>query len=481
MTESISYAGLVIAILLPWLLGCLVVYRLTTQAGQWTWPSVIGQGYLLGIFLTTIILRMWDWAGLTLSFWPITGLLLSLTIILFALQLVRPKPLSNKLASARLENWQAVLVLVLMGLVAWKYLTILQEILDKPLYAWDAWMNWAPKAVVWHHNQALVNYVSPEQWLQASPGETLYTLGARSAWKYPPMLPLLQLWTMLGAGTPDHSLLYLPWWLLAVSIGLAIYGHLRLAGCSVTMAIVACYLLLSMPYFNVHTALVGYADIWLAAAFSMAIFALREWRCDAQKGYAILCLILAFTCTQLKMPGIVLGLIVLAVYLRALLNWSGKTELAVGLLVAGLIGGLLFLGFDATIPGIGHIAVDDKKIEAAFFGTFSLEYHNVSIAFIKSFFHSGSWNIFWPILLVLLAFRAMSGNFPSRPSNELLACLGVALFLFFIFYFTDHYRSALNMSTLNRAVMYLIPTLIFYVFVNILQPEESNQPGNSSG
>jgi hypothetical protein len=80
-----------------------------------------------------------------------------------------------------------------------------------------------------------------------------------------------------------------------------------------------------------------------------------------------------------------------------------------------------------------------------------------------------------------LVTRMGSAKIDGDSLNELLACLGVAVFLFFIFYFTNHYLSALDMTTLNRALMYLVPTLIFYVFVHILQPEESNQPGNSSG
>ena len=49
--------------------------------------------------------------------------------------------------------WQKGVMTMLLALLAWRYLTIVQEMLLRPLYAWDAWMNWVPKAIVWFHSQ----------------------------------------------------------------------------------------------------------------------------------------------------------------------------------------------------------------------------------------------------------------------------------------------------------------------------------------
>ena len=109
-----------------------------------------------------------------------------------------------------------------------------------------------------------------------------------------------------GGRNRDHSFLFLPWILAVINLGLALYGHIRLNGSSVLTATLACYLLLSMPYLNVHTALAGYADIWLAAAFSLAIFALGEWHLNRSWSYGMLVLLMAFFCSQIKAPGLVL-------------------------------------------------------------------------------------------------------------------------------------------------------------------------------
>jgi hypothetical protein len=463
MTESISYTGLVIAILLPWLLGSLLTYRLITQAGQWTWPSIIGQGYLLGIFLTTIILRVWDGAGLKLNFWPIAGLLLSLTIILFALQLMRPKPPSSKLAFSRLENWQAVLVIVLMGLVAWRYFTILQEILDKPLYAWDAWMNWAPKAIVWFHHAELVSYVSPEDWLVLSTDEQAHTLGNWRAWQYPKTVPLIQLWTMMGLQSYDNNLIYLPWILVAISLGLTMYGQLRSNGVSALRATIACYLMLNLPYANAHTILYGYADIWVIAAFGMAVFSLYNWRATRHKSHAVLIIIFALMASQLKLPGIILGFIIFVVFLRSLFNFQYKSELFTVALAGGAVLAIAWLGIDFEIPGLGRILVSEGFIKIPVIGTVSLHYQDVSQAFIESFFLMLNWNMLWYALLAFLGIAIVEKRFLKPPSDTLCILMLVSLFLTFVFTFTNYSATAINHTTLNRALFYLAPVVIFYI------------------
>jgi len=121
-------------------------------------------------------------------------------------------------------GWQSAL----LALLAWRYAVLFEELTLRPLYAWDAWMNWAPKAVVWFHQQVLVEFAHPHDWLQQE-GEVLYTLGNRFSSDYPETVPLILLWSMLGGGTADHGAIYLPWVLVPPALGVALYGHLRLA------------------------------------------------------------------------------------------------------------------------------------------------------------------------------------------------------------------------------------------------------------
>ncbi|RLA44024.1 MAG: hypothetical protein DRQ97_11970, partial [Gammaproteobacteria bacterium] len=277
MSDSVSLPGLIASLALPWIVGSIWVYWLLSKTGRWNVFVILGQGYVLGIFLTTVIIQLWDAAGLSLHFWGIALILTGLSIAgLFAIR-HQSAPLRVSVNSIPLEKWQIAVTAGFVALIAYRYATIAQEILLRPLYPWDAWMNWAPKAVIWFQNNELTPFISPGNWLQHTGEPAAHTLGAWDAWKYPITVPLIQLWCMLGAGTSDNTAINLSWLMGAVALGLALYGHLRLSGASILWATIACYALLNMPYINVQTVLSGYADLWVAVAFGCAVFALHEW------------------------------------------------------------------------------------------------------------------------------------------------------------------------------------------------------------
>jgi hypothetical protein len=468
VAEPISYPGLITALLLPWFAGIVLTRQLLLRTGRWNWCVVIGQGYFLGIFATTLIIRLSDWSGAGLHFWGLAAAVALLGIfgILIPSRLRAPdyQPVA---ASVPMPYWQKGVMTMLLALLAWRYLTIVQEMLLRPLYAWDAWMNWVPKAIVWFHTKGLTPYVTPEQWLAQGPETLGYTLGNSEASTYPPTVPLIQLWSMLGARTWDDSRLFLPWFLAALNLGLALYGHLRMAGASVIVSTVACYMLLSMPYLNVHTTLAGYADLWLAACFGLAVFALHEWQKDRQWAYAMLCLFLAYMCSQLKNPGIVLGGIILTTFVRSWLNLSQRTELASCLLLAVLLGLVLVFGVSFDIPLLGHISFNSSGVSLPVLGDFKFEYQSVWPAFTQSLFTMLNWNLLFYLGILVTLIKVVRGDLLKPASNELLVLALTAVFLVVVFQFTGHSQEALNFVTINRALLHPIPVLVFYLFLQI--------------
>lgn len=468
MADAISYPGLITALLLPWFAGTVLTRRLLLRCGRWNWCIVIGQGYFLGIFATTLIMRLSHWSGAGLHFWGLAAALAlpGIFAILFPARLRAPN-YQPRVSSMPIPHWQKAVMTMLLALLAWRYLTIVQEMLLRPLYAWDAWMNWVPKAIVWFHAKGLTPYVTPEQWLTQG-SETLgYTLGNSEASTYPPTVSLIQLWSMLGARTWDDSRLFLPWFLAALNLGLALYGHLRLAGASVIVSTVACYMLLSMPYPNVHTTLAGYADLWLAACFGLAVFALHEWQRNRQWAYAALCLFLASMCSQLKNPGIVLGAIILATFFRSLLNLSQRTELAIALVLAVLLGLTLVFGVSVDIPLLGHISFSRSALSLPGLGDFRFEYQSVWPAFTQSMFTLLNWNLIFYLGILVILIKVVRGELLKPASNELLVLALTAVFLVVVFQFTGHTQEALNFVTINRAILHAIPALVFYLFLQI--------------
>lgn len=472
MSNAFSMAGLATTLLLPWLCGTVWVYFLLYNTNRWNWFLVLGHGYFVGIFLTVSLILLWINLGLALSFQGITTTL-SIIAVAGGLLSIKKTPSSRDITTSEsLPLWQIGVISLLLSLLFWRYSTLLQEILLRPLYSWDSWMNWAPKAIVWFHQQQLTEFIAPSLWLQEPVDANRYTLGNASANTYPPAVPLIQLWCMLGAGVSDHSSIYLPWLMAPVATGLGLYGHLRLAGVSVLASTLACYILLNTPYLNVHSALPGYADLWLATTFGMAAFSLYEWDRSRHWLYGVLCLMMAILCYMLKKPGAILGLIILVTFLRSIVNLGYKTELTIATV---LIGTGLFLataGIELELPLIGHISIHGTKIVTSLYGNYTLKLYPVSDAYIQTLFIMINWHMLWYWLVLLLLFKAFSGDMWRKPSPLSTMIIGAIAFIVFIFSFTGYFQAALNFSTLNRVILYVLPALIFFAFLYL---EEQSQ------
>jgi len=463
-TSELDVFGLGIAVLLPWIAGIAWTHWLMRPMGRYNLSIALGYGYFVGFFLVTLLMRLWDAVLAELNFTGIAVLLGVSAVAGVLLQALRPA--AARVASATAgTHLERALVVVLLTLLAWRYLTLGQELVLRPLFAWDAWMNWAPKAVVWFHLGTLAEFVGPGQWLQQD-GVAAYTLGNSAASDYPIAVPLIQLWCMLGAGTWDHGAVYLPWLLAPLALALALFGHLRLAGVRLAPAVVGAYLLLSMPFVNVHTALAGYADIWLAAAFTLGVGALHEWQRERNWRWAAVWIVMAVFCAQLKVPGVFLALILVTCGLRAGLDLRPRIER--GLLAAAILAVFVAMaaGFTAELPYLGRVAIGLDHLDLGRAGQFDLAYHPVAPAFARSFFTMLNWHLLGYLVPLLLVYLLWQRGLPARPGADVLAVVAAILFLAVVFFFTGYSRQALNFVTLNRALLYPVPALILCCFLS---------------
>ena len=464
MADSISLIGVIVALTLPWLFGYICLRCLMSSSCRWNRWIISGHSYLVGIVLTTLVMRLWDSSGLPLHYWSLVATISALAVGACLVLRLLPVTPSMTTASPAMQKWEVALVILFLLLITYRYMGIAQEIVLRPLYPWDAWMNWAPKAVTWFNLNDLALYISPEDWLQSPQNVTDYTTGARNAWKYPITVPLIQLWGMLGAGSADQTLSNLPWLLAPLAFALALYGHLKLLGASTLLATAACYILLSIPYISVHTALAGYADLWLALAFGAATLSLHEWQQSRHWSWWVLALFFAITCTQLKLPGLVLGAIILTMSLISLLNPSKNTKLIAALSTASLLIYAAFIGISFSVPSVGLVEIVPGKIALPYLGTFQLEYQSVHHALIETIFHMINWNTLWYLPGILLIIKLISKAYLQPASLELQAITLLMLFLLFIFYFTHFSEFILDYSTVNRVLLYAVPVMVFYLF-----------------
>jgi hypothetical protein len=455
--------------------------RATGQRCKWV---VLGHGFFLGNLLTIVLLRAFDAVGMLSNFIAIAA---AMAVVAVAATLAATRGNAatppGPVPATPMSRWQWGVVALLAAWIALRYGLLARELTLRPLYAWDAWMNWAPKAITWLHLGEMVPFIHESQWYD--PGnEGAYTLGNRWSSLYPPGVPLIMTWFMLGADAWNASSVYIAWIAAPLALGMAMYGHLRLAGVRLVPAALVAYLVLNMPFVNVHTVLAGYADIWLAGSFAMAIFALREWRLTRHGGWALVFLAMLGLCSQLKNPGILLAMILAVFGLREWLRLPARLELGAVGIALGLCVIVVGLGTEIPLPVIGTVSFSDGVLQAGYIGTYDVTWHPEVLAAVgTSFFRSVNWNLLFyalPPLLLLAAWRKRPVI--ALPPGEVLALFACATFLAFAFFYTDRYRGAVNFSTLNRAILYLVPASIFCIALHFLKDQGASggqRAGNS--
>ncbi|WP_457676853.1 hypothetical protein [Thiolapillus sp.] len=466
-------SDLLLALFLPPALGIAWLSRYWKNAH---WAAVAGYGYLLGIFATTLFMRLWDASGLELSFHPLAAILGALTLAaLWKRPGSHPLPPEQIIRSRFRSAWEKGLFWLLAGLLLLQFGGILLEIIWRPLFPWDAWMNWAPKARVWFESRELLPWVSRADWLHLAPDELAYTLGNPKASLYPPLVPLVQTWMALGLNEWNDSLINLPWWFCSLALGMGLYGQARNAGISPLYSMVLVFGLLSMPYLGTHTALAGYADLWLSAFFGLAAVAFFLWVETRNPLQLALAVLLAIGCTQIKVPGIVWAALLVPAWLTAT---APRTS------IITMMAAILFLawawisrGISIDLPLAGTLVISPQRVTVPGIDSFAVEYHPVWQAFWKHYLVRDNWHLFAWIFPLAVAYAALSNRFSPRllPATVLVA--EAFLFLFITFFFTYHYAAALDGTTINRATLHMMPMLFFYLLLLFRQKGMQDSSG----
>ncbi len=463
------------ALLLPWMAGAALLGAFLPAARL---TILLGQGFMVGQVLVVLVLLAVHALGLGVSFLPGA---VALTVVAFASAVTWWARTNRVMPSwpGRSAGWHLLWLIPLTWFLFERGTVLAGELALRPLYAWDAWMNWAPKAVVWFNHATLTPFVSPADWLQAAPGEPVYTLGNWRAAEYPPGVPLILLWMMLGAGSADHTLIYLPWFLLPVSLALALWGHLRNRSAAPWLAALAVYAWLSQPLPGIHAALAGYADLWLAVAFCLGAMALDEWQSTGCVRYAALALVMALACSLFKIPGLAMAgiLLVAAVILVArpsIRVLATATIIVAACLVAGLIAGMW--------PGLW--VQGDTPTELGLPGTLPtlrIEPSPLLPYLWESLFVQANWHLLWLLVLGSLGLGLVDRGSAILRSIPLLVLFAGSGFLLFVFGFTHYFNQAVNGVTFNRAILFLAPIAVYVAFGQLVPWFQRSPDSDESG
>ncbi|HXX86223.1 MAG TPA: hypothetical protein VEN29_19860 [Casimicrobiaceae bacterium] len=443
-----EYVALALGLALPWALGIAVLAALQWPVGAASASEAcalrIGYGYCIGALLLTLWMRGVSAIGLRFGWSSIAAPLAVITVGL-CVYAVRRGQLSftaipatiRSLLRPELPRWQQLLWTFILSWLALRYALLAAEIAWRPLYPWDAWIQWATKARVWYELGYMAPFVTGDRWLAGAPGAFF-----DASPNYPATVPLLQVWSCIALGRWDDTVMNWPWLLLLIALVVAVYGALRGEVVRPLPALLGAYLVASLPLLDVHVALAGYADLPMAATYTLAALALYRWALRRDVRDAIVALFLALCGALIKTPGIVWMLTLLPGVIVALLPRRGMRIVGAAFAITALL--LLVLArTDTTLLGY-PLHLD-----------FQLSWRPLS----EGLFLFGNWNLLWygAIALAFCAWRHLRE--PKLAPLAVIVAAGLG-FLLMVAWFTIASAWLAEQTTFNRATLHLAPLVI---------------------
>jgi hypothetical protein len=444
---------LLIAVLLPWLLGSVWV-RLVIPANSPARHSLIlGYGLMLGLLLMPLLMRLIDALGLAISFGntAVSALLLVVAgiignIICGEARVEHPVPTPSP---AALNSLQRALVCVLWGIIGLRILSLGAELLWRPLYPWDTALHWATKSRVWFDSQSISPFVSNLEWLQVG-GSGVHTDFHPD---YPITIPLLQVWMNSAIGRWDESLMNIPWLLCYVALGLMFYGQARLADVGTFKATVFTYFLLSLPLLNTHVALAGYADLFLGVCYAAAVTAFYNWYNNGDRWQGLLALLFAIACPLIKNEGLYWSLSLIPAMVAVYLP-PRRAALLLSLALVSSIALLLVFPRDLVIAGHSMAQLN-------------IYYWPEALpAIAKSLFWHGSWHLLAWLALCIVPLAMILKKDTLAKLRGIAVALACALGLYlFLFLFTRYAFGTVNFAAVGRITLHLAPAGMFLLML----------------
>ena len=447
------------------------------------WPMLVGYGYLIGVLGVALMLRAQAALGLPLRAAPLlilTGLLAALAVIVLQRrkQQLAPRP-EHGIEGDRLPRWQRIVWGMLFLWLSLRLIGLGLEVWWQPLFPWDAWTTWGVRARVWTEQQALVPFVSPQDWLAATAGTT-YTI---DAWHYPATVSLLSAWPALAFGDWNETAANLPWLGCALALGLGFYGQSRIWGASALQSMVFTWLLLSLPMLDTHVALAGYADIWLATVLGFAFMSFLQWARTGDSRQGWLSLLFIASLPMIKVEGAVWTLSFVPALLFA--KSRGDWLLACVALSGGVIALLWMLGGVAfEVPGLGQFRLEPDQLLLPRIGEFQLAHQGSWAPVVKHIFLYSNWHLFG-YLLALSLMAALIQTLRGRAEPFMRAALAwvitslIALYL--LFFWTQAARWVIQGTSFNRIVLQFVPAMMFWIMALWVAIQKSaRNPGPKS-
>jgi len=437
-----------IAILLPTLAGLIIVTR-EDRENFFGLTESLALSFSIGAGLLSLYLFLIGILGLSFSGFNIAPFFVLLAIF------AKPRHLKNLLISKRdISNsspkcfsWQCGVNITLLILIICKIIFIFIALIASPTYFADAITHWNYMAKVIFFNNGLNGYPNSKDFLGS--GVISYPLG----------VPIFKAWIALVMGQWVDQYINLYSFLIFVSLLIILYSTIMRYTSTYFVPLLSCYLIASLPFIPFHV-YGGYSDIIVGYYFTASLLLLALWFSFQNRAAFSLSAILIAIGIFVKREGIALYLPIITLTLSFYLiknkfNWGKKARYMVKYLAI-----VLFLTGPWLIFWTMTFTSTFKTISPTENNSSIIEFHPEAIGILlKNNFAFGTFNIIWVTLVIvyIVGFnKSIKGRTIFLP--QALLSFSVALFPYI---FSHYFIYLQDMTVINRALLQIIPFLIF--------------------
>jgi hypothetical protein len=436
------------------------IYAVLVGAGFWCAAAglprradiaaCLGYGIVFGLVVCGLAItgRSVPGTQLVAAMWPWLAALLGVVAVLAAWRIRRmPAVGTDATPRERLPWWCWAIALLLVL----RFALIVDEAWLRPVFAWDTWIAWAAKAKVWFDSGQAAHFVAPGAWIDGSDATARTSL----AWHYPELLSRIDLWLASASGAWNEAAIGLAWPALWLALLAGCYGQWRALGVVRLHAVVAVYALGSLPLINVHAALAGYADLWIATILVFSVLAWQRWLVRGERAQLVVCFALLAVLPLVKFEGMVwavalAGLIVFGVVPSRWRIGGVAVALALGAL-AVLVSWWLKLAWLTTALGILGGDGGGRSASSLF---------SVLRAFASGLFAQYNWHLLWLAVPALLMLRWRALREDRALGLLALYLAGAIVFVVCLFALTPAAKWAESNTAINRLVLQIVPVAI---------------------
>ena len=409
-----------------------------------------GYGIVIGLVACGLLVigRTTPGAQLAAAMWPSLAATLVVVAVAAAWRIRRTPVSGVAVVPEERLPWWGWLLLVLL---AWRFALIVDEAWLRPVFAWDTWIAWAAKAKVWFESGQSAHYVAPAAWIGGTDADARTSL----AWHYPELLSRIDLWLASASGAWNEAAIGLAWPALWLALLLGCYGQWRALGLSRPRAVLAAYVLGSLPLINVHAALAGYADLWIATILVFAVLAWQRWLTHGERAQLALCVVLLALLPLIKFEGMVWAVALAALIAFGVVppRWRlGGIAIALALAaLAVLLSWWLKLAWLTAALGILGGGSGGRSATSLF---------GVLRAFGSGLFAQYNWHLLWLLLPALVALRWRTLRDERALALLALFVAGALVFVVGLFALTPAAKWAESNTAINRLVLQIVPVAV---------------------